>query len=87
MNDNPYSKIVSIMRKEGARDGPSSFFVGEVKAGLPNLEVNLNGLKLDKDDLMIDQLLLDGNVLVAGDLVVMVCLGEKYAVISKVVDI
>lgn len=68
---------------EGKR-GPS-FFMGEVIKASP-IQINSQGLPLYKDDLMIDELIKKSG-LNKNDRVLLYCLGEKYLIVSKVVEI
>lgn len=56
---NPYLELYSLMGE--ATKIEASFFIAKVKTPLPNLEVQLNDIVLDKDDLLIDKWLLDRN--------------------------
>ena len=59
MEYNPYLDLYSIMGK--ATEVKPSFYLGKVVSGLPGLQVKLEDIVLNKDDLMIDQWLLDRN--------------------------
>lgn len=83
MGTNPIADLIGIINE--GKSGPS-FFIGEVVKSSP-LEVNTQGLPLYEDDLLIDKLLKDSNELHIKDKVLLICLGEKYLIVSKVVDI
>ena len=57
--ENPFLGLYLIMGE--ATNIEPSFFIAKVKAPLPNLEVQLNDIVLDKEDLLIDKWLLDRN--------------------------
>lgn len=57
--ENPFLGLYQIMGE--ATNIEPSFFIAKVKAPLPNLEVQLNDIVLDKEDLLIDKWLLDRN--------------------------
>lgn len=83
MGTNPIADLIGII--DLGKSGPS-FFIGEVVKESP-LEVNTQGLPLYDDDLLIDKLLKESNDLQEKDKVLLICLGEKYLIVSKVVDI
>ena len=56
---NPYLGLYQVMAE--ATKIEASFFIAKVKTPLPNLEVQLNDIILDKDDLLIDKWILDRN--------------------------
>ena len=56
---NPYLGLYQVMAE--ATKIEASFFIAKVKTPLPNLEVQLNDIILDKDDLLIDKWLKDRN--------------------------
>ena len=57
--NNPFLSLYEIMGE--ATKVEASFFIAKVKTPLPNLEVQLNDIVLDKDDLLIDKWLKDRN--------------------------
>ena len=56
---NPFLGLYEVMAE--ATKIEASFFIAKVKTPLPNLEVKLNDIVLDKDDLLIDKWLKDRN--------------------------
>lgn len=58
MKDNPYSKIIEIMQKQGSTSNPPSIQIGEVISPPPNLIVKINDLQIDKDNILIADYLL-----------------------------
>ena len=56
---NPFLELYSLMGE--ATKIEASFFIAKVISPLPNLEVQLNDIVLDKDDLLIDKWLKDRN--------------------------
>ena len=57
--ENPFLGLYQIMGE--ATNIEPSFFIAKVKAPLPDLEVQLNDIELDKDNLLIDKWLKDRN--------------------------
>src|SRR5699024_5433293 len=57
--NNPFLGLYEVMAE--ATKIEASFFIAKVKTPLPNLEVQLNDIVLDKDDLLIDKWLKDRN--------------------------
>lgn len=57
--NNPFLGLYQVMG-EATKVEPS-FFIAKIKTPLPNLEIQLNDIVLDKDDLLIDKWLLDRN--------------------------
>ena len=57
--NNPFLELYSLMGE--ATKVEASFFIAKVKTPLPNLEVQLNDIILDKDNLLIDKWLKDRN--------------------------
>lgn len=55
---NPYSKMVEIMRSQGAVSNPPSIQIGIVMEPPPNLVIKVNDLQIDKDNLLISDYLL-----------------------------
>ena len=56
---NPFLGLYEVMAE--ATKVEASFFIAKVKTPLPNLEVQLNDIILDKDILLIDKWLKDRN--------------------------
>ena len=56
---NPFLGLYEVMAE--ATKIEASFFIAKVKTPLPNLEVQLNDIILDKDNLLIDKWLKDRN--------------------------
>ena len=56
---NPFLELYSLMGE--ATKIEASFFIAKVISPLPNLEVQLNDIVLDKDDLLIDKWIKDRN--------------------------
>ncbi|WP_343337268.1 hypothetical protein TPELB_23460 [Terrisporobacter petrolearius] len=83
MVTNPIADLIGII--DEGKTG-TSFYIGEVVKTSP-IEVNTQGLPLYDDDLLIDKLLKESNDLQEKDKVLLICLGEKYLIVSKVVDI
>lgn len=84
MESNPIAKLYEIIND--GKSGPS-FFMGEIIKPIPDIEVNTQGLPLYQDDLLIDSLLKDQGDLQVNDKVLLICLGEKYLILSKVVSL
>lgn len=59
MKDNPYSKMIEIMKNKGASFNPPSIQIGEVIEPPPNLVVKVNDLQIDKDNILIADYLLE----------------------------
>lgn len=57
--NNPFLGLYEVMAE--ATKIEASFFIAKVKTPLPNLEVQLNDIVLDKDNLLIDKWLKDRN--------------------------
>ena len=57
--NNPFLGLYEVMG-EATKVEPS-FFIAKIKTPLPNLEVQLNDIILDKDNLLIDKWLKDRN--------------------------
>ena len=57
--NNPFLELYSLMGE--ATKVEASFFIGKVVSPLPNIQVGLNDLILDKDDLLIDKWIKDRN--------------------------
>lgn len=85
-SDNPYSKILNIIREEGVKDLHTSFYFGKVtKLNEVNkpYEVTTNGITLYKDDLYINPKI-DVKV---GSTVLLVRMNEKFIIICEVVSL
>lgn len=84
MLDNPYSKLIKIIREEGSENNPLSFLIGQIVNPLPNIIVKLEGIQIDKSDIWISDNL--SNVK-AGDNVLVLCSEDRqqFIIISKVV--
>lgn len=57
MKDNPYSKMVEIMKKQGSASNPPSIQTGTVVSPEP-LVVKVGELQIDKDSILISDYLL-----------------------------
>ena len=57
--NNPFLGLYEVMG-EATKVEPS-FFIAKIKTPLPNLEVQLNDIVLDKDNLLIDKWIKDRN--------------------------
>jgi hypothetical protein len=49
--DNPYSKLISFMREEGAVNNPPSILLAEVSSAFPDVTITIGKLQLDRDNL------------------------------------
>lgn len=58
MKENPYSKMIEIMKKQGATSNTPSIQIGEVIEPPPNLVIKVNDLQIDKDNILIADYLL-----------------------------
>lgn len=56
---NPFNELYSLMAEATVIE--QSFFIAKVVKELPNLEVSLNDIVLDKDDLLVDKWIIDRN--------------------------
>ena len=115
--NNPFLELYSLMGE--ATKVEASFFIGKVVSPLPNIQVGLNDLILDKDDLLIDKWIKDRNEdlfteymghshggdttgdgnhrhqlkhnlqdrLKVDDKVILLRIGDKFVILSKVVSI
>lgn len=59
MQENPYSKMVSMMQARGAGSNAPSIQIGQVIKAPPNLVVQVGDLQVDKANIMIADYLLD----------------------------
>ncbi len=57
MKENPYSKMVELMKKQGATSNPPSVQIGEVISPNP-LTIRIGDLQIDKDNILIADYLL-----------------------------
>ena len=85
--NSPFSNLIGLLREEGKFYNDPSFYFAKVISELPNLKVVLNDMELNKNNLLIDSLLLNTNSLNVGDKVVMLRDDNKFIIISKVVSI
>lgn len=79
-SDDPYSKWIGMMRKEGVKDLQPSFYFGKVTK---LYEVTTNGITLYADDLYINpkaEIKVDSDVL-------LVRTGEKYVIVCEVISL
>lgn len=60
MADNPYSGLLGIMQEQGAKFNPPSICLGEVVSPDPDLKIKTEDLLLDKEDILVNDLLLGG---------------------------
>lgn len=58
MKENPYSKMIEIMKRQGTSLNPPSIQIAEVIEPPPNLIVKVNDLQIDKDNILIADYLL-----------------------------
>lgn len=56
---NPYSELLNLMREQGAKYNPPTIEIGEVISPNP-VKIKLGDLQLDKDDVLINDFLLQG---------------------------
>ena len=85
--NNPFNSLIDAIREEGKFYNEPSFYFAKVTSELPNLRVLINDMELNKNNLLIDSILLDTNRLSIGDKVVMLKDNNKFIIISKVVSI
>jgi len=57
MKDNPYSKLIEQMKKQGATSNPPSVQIGEVISPNP-LTIRIGDLQIDKDNILMADYLL-----------------------------
>lgn len=60
MKENPYSKMIELMQRQGSIVNPPSIQVAEVISTPPNLVIKLGDLQVDKDNILIADYLLPG---------------------------
>ena len=60
MAENPYAGILSVMQQQGSINNPPTICLGEVISPEPNLTIKTEDLLLDKDDILISDILLEG---------------------------
>lgn len=58
-NVDPFNGFLMMIREEIERMIPLPYYIGKIKSPLPNLEVELGGMPLYKQQLEIDKTLLD----------------------------
>ena len=85
--NNPFNSLIDAIREEGKFYNEPSFYFAKVTSELPNLRVLINDMELNKNNLLIDSILLDTNRLSIGDKVVMLKDNNKFIIISKVVNV
>lgn len=86
MNQNPYNAWIKIMREQGSTNNPPYISVVEVVSIDPVL-VSLNGVQLDKDDLLIADTLV-GNMVVGDQLAALPAEGkQKIIILCRVVSL
>jgi len=59
VKDNPYSKLIEQMKKQGASSNPPAIEIGEVASPNP-LTIRVGGLQLNKNNILIADYLLKG---------------------------
>lgn len=86
--DDPYSKLIKIMRKEGSAFNPPSIMFAEVINPYPNLIISTQGIQLDRDNLLVCQ---NVNVqeLTSGEKVLIIPTDNRqmFVLIDKVVSL
>lgn len=92
MQDNPYTTLVKTMREEGSAYNPPSLNIGEIISPLGNLRVKVNGLILDKTDLLIAEDLVHSSKFIdlkKGDKVLVFPTedNQTHIIVSKVVSL
>jgi hypothetical protein len=82
---NGYTELLTLMRKQGAKDNPTTLVLG-VMRGLSSLKVG--NLMLDKEDIYVAEDLSKSG-LVQGDMVAVMKLNncDKYVILAKVVSL
>lgn len=58
MKENPYSKLIEIMKDAGSSNNPPSIQIAEVVSPPPNLIIKMGDLQVDKDNILIADYLL-----------------------------
>lgn len=58
MNENPYSKMIEIMKNKSASLNPPSIQIAEVIEVPPNLIIKVNDLQIDRENILIADYLL-----------------------------
>lgn len=93
MND-PYNAFIDLIIEKIKLTIEPSFFYAKVTNKLPDIKIKLNDIELDKDSLLINDLLLNRYIensevypLDIGDTVIVFRSGEKFIINSKVVSI
>lgn len=92
--DNPYSKLIGIMRKQGTAFNPSSVMLAELVSlnfsQVPyKLVIKSGDLEIDEDNILLDSELFDPTKLAAGDTVAVLPTADNqtYIVLAKVVSL
>lgn len=60
MIENPYVGLLGIMQEQGSKFNPPSICLGEVVSPDPDLKIKTEDLILDTEDILINDILLDG---------------------------
>lgn len=96
MEKNPFNELLTIIREEVKNAIKPQLITGIVKSPLPKLEIETNGIYLDKNNLEIDKCLLDRHNLInnnyedklnVGDKVVLLRQGDLFLILNKVVKL
>lgn len=58
IKDNPYSTMIKLMQKHGAKYNPPSIQIGQVISPPPNIIIKIGDLQVDKDNILIADYLL-----------------------------
>lgn len=58
MKENPYSKIIEIIKKQGATSNPPSIQIGKVIEPPPKLIIKIDDQQIDNDNILIADYLL-----------------------------
>ena len=85
--NSPFNNLIDMFREEGKFYNEPSFYFAKVTSELPNLKVMINDMELDKNNLLIDQILLNANNINIDDKVVMLRDNNRFIIISKVVSV
>lgn len=84
----PYSGIAKLIKDSNKNS--SNIFIGEVINPRPNLKIRVNGIELNKNNLLLSESLAndtsDNKVLNVGNKVLIVKNNKIYVVVSKVVS-
>lgn len=57
MKDNPYSKMIEIIKDKGSAYNPPSIEIGILISPSPNVVIKVNDLQLDRDNLLTSDIL------------------------------